>query len=65
MNRSLRNRGLLRAVLVAFALPLAYRFLATVAATVLLLATGLLLAVVAGVLVHELWFRRLEAGSSG
>ncbi len=45
MNGSLTNRGLLRAVLVAFALLLAYRFLATVAATVLLLATGLLLAV--------------------
>lgn len=35
----------MRAVLVAFALLLAYRFLTTVAATVLLLATGLLLAV--------------------
>ena len=57
--------AILRAVLVAFALPMAYWFLATVAATVLLLATELLLAVVAGVLVHELWFRRLEAGSSG
>ena len=55
----------MRAVLIAFALLLAYRFLATVAATVLLLATGLLLAVVAGVPVHELWLRRLEAGSSG
>ncbi len=64
MNRSYTNRGLLRAVLVAFALLLGYRFLATVAATVLLLATGHPLAVVAGVLVHELWFRRLEAGSS-
>lgn len=36
----LPNRGLLRAVLVAFTLLLAYRFVAAVAATVLLLATG-------------------------
>jgi len=42
---NLTNRGLLRAVLLAFALLLAYRFLAAVAATMLLLGTGLLLAV--------------------
>jgi predicted PurR-regulated permease PerM len=41
----LTDRGLLRAVLLGFALLLAYRFLAAVAATVLLLGTGLLLAV--------------------
>lgn len=44
-GRGLTDRGLLRAVLLAFALLLAYRFLAAVAATVLLLGTGLLLAV--------------------
>lgn len=42
---TLTNRGLLRAVLVAFALLLAYRFLTAVAATVLLLATAALVAV--------------------
>ncbi|MDP9487845.1 MAG: hypothetical protein M3Q49_18995, partial [Actinomycetota bacterium] len=41
----LTNRGLLRAVVLAFALVLAYRFLAAVVAVVLLLATGLLVAV--------------------
>ncbi len=40
---SLTNRGLLRAVLAGFVLFLAYRFLAAVFATVLLLAVGLLL----------------------
>ena len=93
MRASLTDRGLLRAVLVAFAFFLAYRSLAEVVTTALLLATGLLLAValsapvealhrrkvprtvsvallaapamvVAGVLVNELWFRRLE-GSEG
>jgi predicted PurR-regulated permease PerM len=44
MNITLTNRGLLRAVFVAFVLFLVYRFLATVAATVLLLGTGLLVA---------------------
>jgi predicted PurR-regulated permease PerM len=42
---TLTNRGLLRAVLLAFGLLLVYQFLAAVVATVLLLATGLLLAV--------------------
>jgi len=42
---TLTNRGLLRAVLPAFGLLLVYQFLAAVVATVLLLATGLLLAV--------------------
>jgi hypothetical protein len=62
VNRPLTNRGLLRAVLVAFVLPLAYWFLATLAATVSLLAAGLLLAGVAGVLVHKLWLRRRVVG---
>jgi predicted PurR-regulated permease PerM len=41
----LTDRGLLRAVLVGFALLVAYRFLAAVATALLLLGTGLLLAV--------------------
>ena len=45
MRVTLTNRGLLRAVLPAFGLLLVYQFLAAVVATVLLLATGLLLAV--------------------
>ncbi len=45
MRVTLTNQGLLRAVLLAFALLLVYQFLAAVVATVLLLATGLLLAV--------------------
>lgn len=45
VSSTITNRGLLRAVLLAFALLLAYRFLAEVATTALLLATGLLLAV--------------------
>ncbi|MEW6637804.1 MAG: hypothetical protein AB1425_13445 [Actinomycetota bacterium] len=45
METRLTERGLLRVVLIAFVLLLAYRFLAVVTATVLLLATGLLLAV--------------------
>ncbi len=45
MDMKLTNRGLLREVLVAFALFLAYRFLAAVVATVLLLAAGLVLTV--------------------
>ena len=46
MNVTLTNRGLLRAVLVAFTLLLAYRFLAVITTTVLLLAAALLLAVI-------------------
>lgn len=46
MNRdSLTNKGLIQALLIAFALFLAYQFVAEVAALVLLLAVGLLLAV--------------------
>ncbi len=46
MNVTLTNHGLLRAVLLAFALFLAYRFLVTVAVVLLLLAAALLLAVI-------------------
>ena len=55
----LTNRGLLRAVLVAFALLLAYRFLATVAATILLLAAGLLVAVALSAPVEMLHRRKV------
>lgn len=53
------NRGLLRAVVLAFALLLAYRFLAAVVAVVLLLATGLLLAVALSAPVEMLHRRRV------
>ena len=56
---SLTNRGLLRAVLVAFALVLAYRSLAEVATTALLLATGLLLAVALSAPVEALHRRKV------
>ncbi len=46
VNVALTNRGLLRAVLLAFALFLAYRFVAAIAAILLLLAVALLLAVI-------------------
>jgi predicted PurR-regulated permease PerM len=59
VNGSLTNRGLLRAVFVAFALVLAYRFLAAVVAIVLLLATGLLLAVALSAPVEELHRRKV------
>lgn len=63
MNEPLTNRGLFRAlsrvVLVAFALFLFYRFLATVAVTVLLLATGLLLAVALSAPVEVLYRRKV------
>ncbi len=55
----LTNRGLLRAVVLAFALVLAYRFLAAVVAVVLLLATGLLVAVALSALVEMLHRRRV------
>lgn len=55
----LTNRGLLRAVFVAFALIVAYRFLAAVAAIVLLLATGLLLAVALSAPVEALYRRKV------
>jgi len=56
---SLTNRGLLRAVVLAFALLLAYRFLAAIVAVVLLLATGLLLAVALSAPVEMLHRRRV------
>jgi predicted PurR-regulated permease PerM len=59
VNQALTNRGVLRAVLLAFALFLAYRFLATVAATVLLLGTGLLLAVALSAPVEALHRRKV------
>jgi predicted PurR-regulated permease PerM len=59
MNITLTNRGLLRAVFVAFILFLVYRFLATVAATVLLLGTGLLVAVALSAPVEALQRRRI------
>ncbi len=55
----LTNRGLLRAVVLAFALVLAYRFLAAVVAVVLLLATGLLVAVALSAPVEVLHRRRV------
>ncbi len=59
MVGTLTNRGLLRAVLVAFALVVAYRFVAAVAAIVLLLATGLLLAVALSAPVEALHRRKV------
>ncbi len=60
MNVTLTNRGLLRAVLLAFALFLAYRFLATVAAILLLFAAALLLAVILSAPVEALHRRKLS-----
>ena len=51
------NRGLLQAVVLAFALLLAYRFLAAVVAVVLLLATGVLVAVALSAPVEMLYRR--------
>ncbi len=59
MSGTLTNRGLLRAVLLAFALVLTYRFLAAVSAIVLLLATGLLLAVALSAPVEALHRRKV------
>ena len=59
MDTKLTNRGLLRAVLTAFALFLAYRFLAAVVATVLLLAAGLLFAVALSAPVEALYRRKV------
>ncbi len=55
----LTNRGLSRAVLLAFALFLAYRSLAAVVATILLLATGLLAAVALSAPVEMLHRRKV------
>jgi predicted PurR-regulated permease PerM len=59
VSGALTNRGLLRAVLLAFALLLAYRFVATVAAVAMLLATGLLLAVALSAPVEALHRRKV------
>jgi len=64
VRASLTNRGLLRAVLVAFALVLAYRSLAAVVTTALLLATGLLLAVVLSAPVEALYRRKVPRAVS-
>ena len=58
-NNILTNRGLLRAVILAFSLLLVYRFVAAVAAIVLLLATGLLLAVALSAPVEVLYRRKV------
>ncbi|MDP8939016.1 MAG: AI-2E family transporter [Actinomycetota bacterium] len=58
-SRALTNRGLLRAALVIFALFLTYRFITTVAAVALLLATGLLLAVALSAPVEALYRRKV------
>ncbi len=60
MNISLTNRGLLRAVLLAFALFLAYRFLAGLTTILLLLAAALLLAVILSAPVEALHRRKLS-----
>lgn len=54
-SRALTNRGLLRVALVVFVLFLTYRFITTVAAVALLLATGLLLAVALSAPVEALY----------
>ena len=58
-SRALTNRGLLRVALVVFALLLTYRFITTVAAVALLLATGLLLAVALSAPVEALYHRKV------
>lgn len=64
MRASLTNRGLLRAVVVGFALFLAYRSLAAVATTALLLATGVLLAVALSAPVEALHRRKVPRAVS-
>lgn len=59
MDSALTNRGLLRAVLLAFVLVVAYRFLAAVAAIILLLALGLLFAVALSAPVEALHRRKV------
>ena len=58
-SRTLTNRGLLQVALLVFALLLAYRFLTTVAAVALLLATGLLVAVALSAPVEALYHRKV------
>jgi predicted PurR-regulated permease PerM len=59
MSITLTNRGLMRAVFVAFILFLVYRFLVTVAATVLLLGTGVLVDVALSAPVEVLHRRKV------
>ncbi len=59
MKVTLTNRGLWGAVVLAFALFLAYRFLAVVTTTVLLLAAALLLAVILSAPVEALHRRKV------
>ena len=58
-GRPLTNRGLLQAALVIFALFLAYRFVAQVAALALLLGVGLLLSVALSAPVEALYNRKV------
>lgn len=58
-GQPLTNRGLIQALLIAFALFLAYRFISEVAALVLLLAVGLLLAVALSAPVEALYRRKI------
>jgi predicted PurR-regulated permease PerM len=64
MDIKLTNRGLLRAVLAAFALFLVYRFLTAVVATVLLLAAGLLFTVALSAPVEALHRRKVPRPAS-
>lgn len=59
MSRSLTDRGLLRAALVVFGLFLAWRFLAGIATIVLLLSTGILLAVALSAPIEALHRRKI------
>ncbi len=64
MKVTLTNRGLWGAVVLAFALFLAYRFLAVVTTTVLLLAAALLLAVILSAPVEALHRRKLSRSAA-
>ncbi len=59
MRVALTDKGLLKAVLLGAALLLTYRFVATVTSVALLLATGLLLAVILSAPVEALHRRKL------
>lgn len=59
MRVALTDKGLLKAVLLGAALLLTYRFVATVTSVALLLATGLLLAVILSAPVEALYRRKL------
>ncbi len=64
MKVTLTNRGLWGAVVLAFALFLAYRFLAVVTTTVLLLAAALLLAVILSAPVEALHRQKLSRSTA-